>query len=45
MTKRNKIWHFILTILAILIGLYIVHNTDNIFICILCIVLALLARI
>ena len=42
MTKRNKIWHFILTLLALFIGLYIVHTTDNIFICILCIVLVCL---
>lgn len=42
MTKRNKIWHFIVSLLALFIGLYIVHTTDNIFICILCIVLAFL---
>lgn len=42
MTKRNKIWHFIVNLLAIFIGLYIVHATDNILICILCIVLTCL---
>ena len=42
MTKRNKIWHFILTILAIFIGVYIFNTIDNIFICILCIVLTIL---
>lgn len=42
MTKRNKIWHFIVTLLGIFIGMYIVDTTDNIFIFILCVVLACL---